>query len=405
MSMSIRHTVVVVALAVAAHALTVAAQQAASSAPAPSGLDYEVFKTQIQPMFIKKREGLVRCVQCHGRGNGTGGLLIIPPAEGTTTWTEEQSRKNFDAASRLVAPGDPEASRLLMHPLARDAGGDPFHGGGKHWASKQDAEWQALARWANSGKPAATATESADFDTYRATIEPIFLKERDGPTGRASCAGCHSGIATRLRLQPPPDSGGWTEAQSRQNFAAASQLIAAGEPAKSRLLLHPLEQSAGGDPSHTGGKFWKSQDDPEWQALAAWVRAAKPAASTGAAAARPLDFDFFKTRVQPLFTAKRTGLVRCTQCHSRGGGSGFALSPLNEGASSWNEEQARKNFESASRLVVPGDPTASRLLMHPLARDAGGDPFHGGGKHWASQSDPEWQTLAAWVKGATTASR
>ena len=40
--------------------------------------------------------------------------------------------------------------------------------------------------------------------------------------------------------------------------------------------------------------------------------------------------------------------------------------------------------------------------MHPLARGAGGDPFHGGGKHWESQTDPEWQTLAAWVKGATT---
>jgi hypothetical protein len=91
-------------------------------------------------MFIKKRDGLVRCVQCHGRGGGTGGLLVIPPADGTTTWTEEQSRKNFDSASRLVVPGDPEASRLLMHPLGREAGGDPFHGGGKHWATKQDPE-------------------------------------------------------------------------------------------------------------------------------------------------------------------------------------------------------------------------------------------------------------------------
>ena len=108
---------------------------------------------------------------------------------------------------------------------------------------------------------------------------------------------------------------------------------------------------------------------------------------------------------QPLFLAKRTGLVRCTQCHSRGTGSGFALAPLAEGATGWSDEQARKNFESASRLVVPGEPTASRLLMHPLARSAGGDPFHGGGKHWNSQSDPEWQTLAAWVRGATTASR
>lgn len=410
--MSIIRTLIVVTLALAAPALVIAARgpspappQPAAAPTAASGLDYEMFKAQIQPMFIKKREGLVRCIQCHGRGGGTGGLLIIPPAEGTTAWTEEQSRKNFDSASRLVVAGNPDASRLLMHPLARDAGGDPFHGGGKHWASKQDPEWQALARWANTGKSATTTTAVADFEVYRAKIEPIFLKERDGPTGRASCAACHSGIATRLRLQAPPASGSWTVEQSKQNFSAVSQLIVAGEPAKSRLLLHPLEPSAGGDPSHTGGKFWKSQDDPEWQALAAWVRAATPAAGGGAAAARPLDFDYFKARVQPIFMAKRTGLVRCTQCHTRGTGSGLTLAPLAEGATAWNDEQARKNFDSVSQLVVPGDPTASRLLMHPLARTAGGDPFHGGGKHWTSQDDPEWQTLAAWVRGATSSSR
>jgi hypothetical protein len=42
--------------------------------------------------------------------------------------------------------------------------------------------------------------------------------------------------------------------------------------------------------------------------------------------------------------------------------------------------------------------------MHPLAASAGGDPFHTGGKHWTSQSDPEWQVLAAWVKGQTLSS-
>jgi len=49
-------------------------------------------------------------------------------------------------------------------------------------------------------------------------------------------------------------------------------------------------------------------------------------------------------------------------------------------------------------LVVPGDPLTSRLLMMPLAHEAGGDPFHPGGKHWESQKDPEWQTMAAWIR-------
>jgi hypothetical protein len=380
------------------------AQPAPPMPPPADGLDYQVFVARIQPMFVAKREGLVRCVQCHGRGGGTGGFAIQGPSEGTTAFTEEQSRKNFESARRLVVPGDPDASRLLMHPLARSAGGDPFHGGGKHWASKDAPEWQTLAAWVRAGRPATTTTAALDFEAYRTRIEPMFLKERDGPTGKVTCAGCHSGINTRLRLAAPPAPGAaWTAEQSRANFTAASTLVVGGDPLKSRLLMHPLDPAAGGDPSHSGGKFWKTQDDPEWQALAGWVRAAPAAAgaAAGGAAARGLDYEVFKVRIQPIFRAKREGLVRCTQCHTRGTGSGFALQPLADGASDWTDEQARKNFASVSGLVVPGEPAASRLLMHPLARSAGGDPFHGGGKHWASQSDTEWLVLAAWVNGTT----
>jgi hypothetical protein len=34
----------------------------------------------------------------------------------------------------------------------------------------------------------------------------------------------------------------------------------------------PLAEAAGGTAFHPGGKHWTSQDDPEWQALADWVR-------------------------------------------------------------------------------------------------------------------------------------
>ncbi|MEZ5419091.1 MAG: hypothetical protein R2708_17385 [Vicinamibacterales bacterium] len=56
----------------------------------------------------------------------------------------------------------------------------------------------------------------------------------------------------------------------------------------------------------------------------------------------------------------------------------------------------------AQRLVKPGLLLQSRLLTHPLDRSAGGDSFHGGGKHWLTQADPEWQALAAWVRGSAT---
>ena len=126
------------------------------------------------------------------------------------------------------------------------------------------------------------------------------------------------------------------------------------------------------------------------------------AAQQGGAAAPQLDYAFFKTSVQPIFTTKRPGLVRCIQCHTQATGSRLLLQPFAAGATSWDEEQSRKNFETVSRLVSPGNPAASRLLLHPLAQSAGGDPFHAGGKHWDSRDAPEWRILAAWVRGQTT---
>ena len=117
---------------------------------------------------------------------------------------------------------------------------------------------------------------------------------------------------------------------------------------------------------------------------------------SSATAAPTLDYQFFKGQVQPIFLKKRLGHARCVTCHTH------RIPPLQEltaGASSWDDEQSRQNFEVWNLFVVPGDPMASRLLLHPLAAAAGGDSFHAGGKHWKSQSDPEWQTLAAWVRG------
>ena len=246
---------------------------------------------------------------------------------------------------------------------------------------------------------APSESTSLDFAFYRSSVEPIFLKDRRPDEGSgAACVTCHAKVATRMRLQPLAEGASrWTDAQSRENFSVVAKLVIPGEPAKSPLLLHPLATAAGGDATHTGGKFWTSQDNPEWQALAGWVRRASSLpAGASTAAAVTLDYAFFRDRVQPIFLKKRPGNARCIVCHENGTPRLQALSP---GATIWNDEQSQKNFDAWKRVIVPGDPLASRMLMHPLAADAGGDPFHAGGKHWTSQKDPEWQTLAAWARG------
>jgi hypothetical protein len=121
-------------------------------------------------------------------------------------------------------------------------------------------------------------------------------------------------------------------------------------------------------------------------------------AASAAHAETVLDYDFFKRKVEPIFLKKRGDHARCAVCHQQGN-SAFRLEKLTERASSWSEEQSKKNFAVVSTLVVPGDPAQSRLLLQPLAPQAGGNAYHSGGWQFASKSDADWKTLEAWVKG------
>jgi hypothetical protein len=121
------------------------------------------------------------------------------------------------------------------------------------------------------------------------------------------------------------------------------------------------------------------------------------------AQAPQLDYEFFKTRVEPIFLKKRSeDHARCYVCHQvmRHGGGPLSLEMLPPGASFWTEEQSRHNFEVVSKLVVPGNPSLSLFLRMPLAPEAGGlADTHQGGRQFASEEDPDWKNMKAWVLG------
>ena len=113
------------------------------------------------------------------------------------------------------------------------------------------------------------------------------------------------------------------------------------------------------------------------------------------------DYDYFKAKVQPIFLTKRAGHARCVMCHAEANNA-FRLEKLPQGQSTWTEEQSRKNFDTVSKLVLAADdPLMSKMLIHPLAPEAGGDAFHSGGRQFANKNDPLWKTIAAWAQGAT----
>jgi hypothetical protein len=107
-------------------------------------LDYETYKTTVEPIFIKKRPGHARCVACHSASNNAFRLQPLP--EGAT-WTDEQSRMNYESVKKLVNSKNPQASMILRHPLAHEAGGDEFHSGGRQFLSKDDPDWKTIAAW------------------------------------------------------------------------------------------------------------------------------------------------------------------------------------------------------------------------------------------------------------------
>src|SRR5580700_12079066 len=95
-------------------ATTVLAYQAGNTEQMKSSLDFETYRTRIEPIFLKTREGGIRCYDCHSKL--VTRLRLEPLTEGNSSWTEEQSRKNFSFVSQLVTPGNPIESRLLLHP-------------------------------------------------------------------------------------------------------------------------------------------------------------------------------------------------------------------------------------------------------------------------------------------------
>jgi hypothetical protein len=123
----------------------------------------------------------------------------------------------------------------------------------------------------------------------------------------------------------------------------------------------------------------------------------QPASSPAPSAS--LDYEFFKTKVQPVFLARRPGHARCVVCHTFNNAA-FKLVPLSPGSATWNEEQSRRNFELVKRVAMPGY-LESKLIKHPLAEEAGGDPHHGGAQQFASQQDRDWLTLKAFILGET----
>lgn len=255
-----------------------------------------------------------------------------------------------------------------------------------------------------SAPPTAQSTDAAsgrntpkglDFEFYKESVEPIFIRYRGGFVGSdTACVACHTVQANApLGLLPLTEQNGnvfWTEEQSRTNMENVALLVNPSAPETSRILMAPLAPTAGGE-AHSGGIFWDSTNHSEYRLIAQWIATGDP--SAGAEPSVDVDFEFFRSCVQPIFVNPIQNAMPCTECHS----GQFAIpNPEN---SYWTMEQSRQSFEELMTFIDPGRPDYSRFLHKPLHPNAGGDLMHNGGRRWYSQDDPERQALAEWVQG------
>ncbi|MDJ0973354.1 MAG: hypothetical protein QNJ98_02695 [Planctomycetota bacterium] len=108
-----------------------------------------------------------------------------------------------------------------------------------------------------------------------------------------------------------------------------------------------------------------------------------------------LDYDYYKERVAPIVARL------CGECHAnarerRKHGRHFLRPAPGRRV---RESHHKRNYETISALIEPGNPAASLYLLKPLdARDGG--LTHGGGTRLGTNT-PEYGTLVDWINGAT----
>src|SRR5437016_7215207 len=74
--------------------------------------------------------------------------------------------------------------------------------------------------------PSSAASESLDYEFFKAKVQPVFLAKREG---HARCVVCHTFNNAPLKLVPlPPGSTTWNEEESRRSFELVKRVAMPG---------------------------------------------------------------------------------------------------------------------------------------------------------------------------------
>jgi hypothetical protein len=127
----------------------------------------------------------------------------------------------------------------------------------------------ALATGSGCDRPSTTAPEAPGGGQTFVLDYGVFASQVDTILTARGCdnLSCHGGgIRGTFELSPVDDK------DVAFDFAQARLQVNGTDPASSPLLMKPLAESAGGA-AHGGGTSFASTDDPDYQAVLAWIEA------------------------------------------------------------------------------------------------------------------------------------
>jgi hypothetical protein len=239
-----------------------------------------------------------------------------------------------------------------------------------------------VAALVSAGASPARAAGDLDYGYFKERIEPVL---------QSVCAQCHAGKGKgQFALVVHAAGAAFPDADHRTNFETVSRLVVPGKPEQSKFLLKPLAEKDGGVKHGGGDRIFKGTPAYKtWVDFIQGERGSVASASATNATGGP-DFGFFLANVEPVLQGV------CSQCHAGNGKGQFALI-VHVGGTRFPIEDHRKNFETVSRLLVPGKPDQSKFLLKPLAEKDGGVK-HGGGDRIA-KGDANYRSWVDFING------
>jgi len=117
-----------------------------------------------------------------------------------------------------------------------------------------------------------------DYRFFVERVQPIL--GRPGVDGKA-CAQCHASHAI-FKLQPPDESGRFSDTASRDNYRYALSVVDVAQPEHSLILIKPTRPTdSAGDANnylatHNGGQRWTgNESSTEYRTILEWIRGSR----------------------------------------------------------------------------------------------------------------------------------